>query len=434
MSFLIKSPRGTRDVFVEESYAWNFVLDIMKKQAKLYGFTQVRTPVFEYTELFSRSSGEDSDVVQKEMYTFLDRSGRSLTLRPEGTAGVARAVLELGTLATSSMPCKLFYILPCYRYERPQAGRLREFTQFGVEVFGTTSPLADANILLLAGSIFKALGLSSRVNLKINSVGCRNCRKSYVENLKNYLMENIYDLCPTCVERLKTNPMRVLDCKEESCIELAKSVPSVLEFICANCREHFSELKSLLDSLGVKYIVDNTIVRGLDYYTGTVFEFIFKEEDAEPLTLCGGGRYDDLIEQLGGASTPALGFGIGIDRLMWILEDSFEGPRLPKMPGPDVYIVSADAESKATCLDFARKLVNCGIYAECDIMQRSLASQLKHANKLNAKYSIVIGKNEIKENCAFLKNMSTGTKIKVKLDESFLKEIEEQVKLNSNIF
>lgn len=428
MSFLIKSPRGTRDVFVEESYSWDFVLNIIKRQAKLYGFTQVRTPVFEYTELFSRSSGEDSDVVQKEMYTFLDRSGRSLTLRPEGTAGVARAVLELGTLVTCSMPCKLFYIIPCYRYERPQAGRLREFTQFGVEIFGTSSSLADAEVLLFASSIFKSLGLSDKVKLRINSVGCRECRRSYVENLKSYLMENIYDLCSTCVERLKTNPMRVLDCKNESCINVAGKAPSVLEFICSKCCESFNELKSLLDSLDVKYIVDNTIVRGLDYYTGTVFEFVFKEEDAEPLTICGGGRYDDLIEQLGGASTPALGFGIGMDRLMLILEDNADGLRLPKKPGPDVYVVSAEDDSRAKCLEIARNLRNYGMYAECDIMQRSLASQLKHANKLSSRFSVVIGKDEIKENFAFLKNMSTGVKTKIKLDENFCSVVKEYVK------
>ena len=422
MDFLLRSPRGTKNIFLDDSYQWSFVLDIMKRQANLYGFTQVRTPVFEYTELFSRTAGESSDVVQKEMYTFLDRSGRSLTLRPEGTAGVAKAILELGTLVKHGTPCCLFYILPCYRYEKPQANRLREFTQFGVEIFGSSSPLADAKVLLLGDSIFKSLGLSENIILKLNSVGCNKCRQSYVKALKDYLMENFPNLCITCVERLKSNPMRILDCKSESCKKISKNAPSTLEFLCKDCKEHFTNLRFCLDSLGVRYTVDKTIVRGLDYYTGAVFEFIYKGPFSEKISVCGGGRYNNLIQDLGGQSTPALGFGIGIDRLMLILSTQSEVP-LPKKPGPDVYIVSADSCSQVSCLNLARKLIEYGIVAECDIMERSLTSQLKYANKLNAKFNIVVGKKELDSKKAFLKNMTTGEKFKITLDEHFCTNI-----------
>ena len=418
MGFLIKSPRGTRDIFTEDSYRWDFVLDIMKKQAKMYGFTQVRTPVFEYTELFTRTSGEESDVVQKEMYTFLDRSGRSLALRPEGTAGVARAILEDGTLVKDGVPSCLFYILPCYRYERPQANRLREFTQFGAEIFGSSSPLADSKVILLASSIFKSLNLSSNIYLKLNSVGCRDCRENYIKELKDYLMMNLPNICSVCVERLKTNPMRVLDCKNINCRKIAKEAPSILDFICKDCKEHFSSLQFYLNSLGVSFSVDKTIVRGLDYYTGTVFEFVYKGNFLDKISICGGGRYDNLVKDLGGTSTPALGFGIGLDRLMLVLNSTFE-TNFPKKPGPDIYIVCADDSSKALCLKITRFLIEYGIYTECDIMERSLSSQLRHADKLNSKFSIVIGRNEWESKVAFLKNMISGEETKIFIDENF---------------
>ena len=427
MGFLIKSPRGTRNILTEDSYQWEFVLDLMKKQAKMYGFTQVRTPVFEYTELFTRTSGKESDVVQKEMYTFLDRSGRSITLRPEGTAGVAKAILEQGTLVKDGVPSCLFYILPCYRYEKPQANRLREFTQFGAEIFGSSSPLADAKVILLANSIFKALSLSSNVYLKLNSVGCKKCRKSYIKELKDYLMINLPNICSTCVERLKTNPMRVLDCKNISCKRIAEKAPSTLDFACKDCKEHFSSLQFYLNSLGVRFSVDKTIVRGLDYYTGTVFEFIYKVNSLEKISVCGGGRYDNLVQDLGGTSTPALGFGIGVDRLMLVLNSALK-TTLPKRPGPDVYIVCADNSSRDLCLKMTRFLIDYGIFTECDIMERSLSSQLRHADKLNSKFSIVIGRNEWESNFVFLKNMMSGEKTKIFMDEDFGRTIFKIVK------
>lgn len=419
---LFKSPRGTRDIFFEDSQKFAYVTKILTEQAELYGFTRARTPVFEYEELFRRTSGENSEVVQKEMYTFEDRSGRSLALRPEGTAGIVRAVIQEGLIAKKALPLNIFYILPCYRYERPQFGRYREFTQFGVEMLGTSSYLADVKIISLAESIFKKLSISNRTVLKVNSIGCKECRKNYVAKLKSFLERGDDFFCPDCFSRMRTNPLRVLDCKHENCRAILKSAPSIIDFLCEDCSENFSKVRSCLDDSGVNYTVDPKIVRGLDYYNGVVFEIQLKDVVNSSLALCGGGRYNNLMENLGCTPTGALGFGIGIDRLISVMEDS--EVTMVKEPCVDLFIAYAAETNANFCFCLVKKLLDRGICAAMDVTSRTLNAQLKYSKKLNSRFLLIIGERELTSGKAKIEGTENNLSFDVSLDEYFAEQVE----------
>ncbi|MGN1132796.1 MAG: histidine--tRNA ligase [Ruminococcus sp.] len=418
MADIIKKIKGTEDIMPKDSYRWIFLEDIMRRQANAYGYKEVRTPVFEQTSLFSRGVGETTDVVQKEMYTFSTKGDESITLRPEGTAGAARAFLE-HSVQNDGLPSKQYYLTTCYRYEKPQAGRQREFHQFGIEVFGTQNPSADAEVISLVNGLFEILGLS-KIRLEINSIGCPKCRSKYHEKLREYFSQYKDKLCDTCLGRLERNPMRIIDCKSPVCSEIAKDAPKMIDFLCEECAEHFEKVKSYLDIAGVKYEVNPTIVRGLDYYTKTVFEFVSDNIGAQG-TVCGGGRYDGLIEELGGQHTPSLGCAMGIERLLLLMESS--GVEIPKPDTCDLYIASMGERASLKAFALTEEVRKSGFSAQCDIVGRGLRPQMKFADKIGAKFSLVIGDNEIDENKAEVKNMETGDKTEVSL-ESFAKEFE----------
>ncbi|MGN0459663.1 MAG: histidine--tRNA ligase [Ruminococcus sp.] len=418
MADIIKKIKGTEDIMPKDSYRWIFLEDIMRRQANAYGYKEVRTPVFEQTSLFSRGVGETTDVVQKEMYTFSTKGDESITLRPEGTAGAARAFLE-HSVQNDGLPSKQYYLTTCYRYEKPQAGRQREFHQFGIEVFGTQNPSADAEVISLVNGLFEVLGLS-KIRLEINSIGCPKCRSKYHEKLREYFSQYKDKLCDTCLGRLERNPMRIIDCKSPVCSEIAKDSPKMIDFLCDECAEHFEKVKSYLDIAGVKYEVNPTIVRGLDYYTKTVFEFVSDNIGAQG-TVCGGGRYDGLIEELGGQHTPSLGCAMGIERLLLLMESS--GVEIPKPDTCDLYIASMGERASLKAFALTEEVRKSGFSAQCDIVGRGLRPQMKFADKIGAKFSLVIGDNEIDENKAEVKNMETGDKTAVSL-ESFAKEFE----------
>ncbi len=415
MAILTKKVRGTEDVLPKDSYRWQFVEDIMRKEASAFGYKEIRTPVFEHTKLFSRGVGETTDVVQKEMYTFDTKGGESITLRPEGTAGAARALLE-HAIYNDGLPVKASYFVSCYRYEKPQAGRLREFHQFGLECYGTSNPAADAELICAAKSIFDRLQIKN-LRLELNSIGCPECRKKYHEALKEYFESYKDDLCETCLSRLERNPMRILDCKSPVCSKIADNAPKVLDFLCDECSEHFEAVKSLLTKAGVEYIVNPTIVRGLDYYTKTVFEFVSTDIGAQA-TVCGGGRYDGLIEELGGQHMPSLGFALGIERLLMLMDA--QGIEIEKPNTCDIYIASMGDAAQAKAFELTQKLRSASIYAECDVVGRGLRAQMKYADKIGSKFSLVIGDNEIEENKAKLKNMQSGEQKEISLDDDFL--------------
>ena len=418
MADIIKKIKGTEDIMPKDSYRWIFLEDIMRRQANAYGYKEVRTPVFEQTSLFARGVGETTDVVQKEMYTFSTKGDESITLRPEGTAGAARAFLE-HSVQNDGLPSKQYYLTTCYRYEKPQAGRQREFHQFGVEVFGTQNPSADAEVIALVNGLFEVLGLSN-IRLEINSIGCPKCRSKYHEKLREYFSRYKDKLCDTCLGRLERNPMRIIDCKSPVCSEIAKDAPKMIDFLCEECAEHFEKVKSYLDVAGVKYEVNPTIVRGLDYYTKTVFEFVSDNIGAQG-TVCGGGRYDGLIEELGGQHTPSLGCAMGIERLLLLMESS--GVEIPKPETCDLYIASMGENASLKAFALAEEVRKSGLSAQCDIVGRGLRPQMKFADKIGAKFSLVIGDNEIDENKAEVKNMETGDKTEVSL-QNFAKEFE----------
>ena len=383
---MINIPKGTKDVLPSESYKWQFIENAAREVAKDFNIREIRTPVFEHTELFLRGVGETTDVVTKEMYTFEDKGGRSITLKPEGTAGAARMFIENG-LANAPLPLKAYYIAPCYRYERPQAGRLREFHQFGIEVFGTSAPEADAEVIFAASSFLKKLGIRD-TRLEINSIGCKSCRAEYNRALKDYFRPHLGEMCSTCNERFDKNPLRMIDCKEERCKKITANAPKILDYLCPDCRAHFERVKTLLDGLGVEYAVNPDIVRGLDYYTRTVFEFVSTSIGAQG-TVCGGGRYDGLISELGGGNVPAIGFAAGLERLVLLMENT--GVLFPEAPVPEVYIAGMDDASRAKAFSLVNGLRTQGISAEGDLMARSVKAQLKYADKLGAKYVVVIG-------------------------------------------
>ena len=414
MKLITNGIKGTADVLPSESHKWQFVEDIMRGQAQSYGFKEIRTPVFEHTELFSRSVGDTTDVVQKEMYTFTTKGGESVTLRPEGTAGAARAMLEHG-IYNDGYPIKTYYLTSCYRYENPQKGRQREFHQFGMEVYGAPSYFADAEVICAANSIFERLGVKN-LRLELNSIGCKGCRPNYHKALKEYFASHEEELCDTCRSRLDRNPMRILDCKSPICSEIAKGAPVVTDYLCDDCRTHFEGVKSCLTAVGIDFKVNPTIVRGLDYYTRTVFEFVSDDIGAQG-TVCGGGRYDGLIEELGGQHTPSLGFGMGIERLLLLLDA--QGVVLEEPPVCDIYIAGISDAARIKAFELTEGIRNSSLIAECDIVGRKLKPQMKYADKIEAKFSMVLGDDDLAANKARIKNMTTGTSKEVPLDDKF---------------
>lgn len=411
MALITKAIKGTKDVLPSEVYKNQYIESTCLTVAENFGYKEMRTPVFEHTELFQRGVGDTTDVVQKEMYTFDDKGGRSITLRPEGTAGAARSFLENG-LSNEALPQKICYLTSCYRYEKPQAGRLREFHQFGIECFGATSPLADAEMIALAKQIFDELGVKD-LHLELNSIGCPTCRAEYHKALKEYFASRVDELCDTCRDRLDRNPMRILDCKSPVCSEIAKDAPVVLDYLCDECKEHFEKTKSYLDTMNIEYIVNPQIVRGLDYYTKTVFEFVADSIGAQG-TVCGGGRYDGLIEELGGQHTPSLGFGMGLERLQLVMEA--QGCEFPEPSRPDLFIVAMGDKATLKAVEIAKDMRDEGYSVVYDLNGRSLRAQMKYADKINAKYNVVIGDNEVDTKSAVLKDMATGEQSNISLE------------------
>lgn len=411
MALITKAIKGTKDVLPSEVYKNQYIEATCLTVAENFGYKEMRTPVFEHTELFQRGVGDTTDVVQKEMYTFDDKGGRSITLRPEGTAGAARSFLENG-LSNEALPQKICYLTSCYRYEKPQAGRLREFHQFGIECFGATSPIADAEMIALAKQIFDELGVKD-LHLELNSIGCPTCRAEYHKALKEYFASRVDELCDTCRDRLDRNPMRILDCKSPVCSEIAKDAPIVLDYLCDECKEHFEKTKSYLDAMNIEYIVNPQIVRGLDYYTKTVFEFVADSIGAQG-TVCGGGRYDGLIEELGGQHTPSLGFAMGLERLQLVMEA--QGCEFPEPSRPDLFIVAMGDKAILKAVEIAKDMRDEGYSVVYDLNGRSLRAQMKYADKINAKYNVVIGDNEVDTKSAVLKDMATGEQSDISLE------------------
>ncbi len=401
---LTRAPRGTRDTLPSQIYKWHHVENKIRKLCSCYGYREIRTPVFEHTELFERGVGGTTDIVQKEMYTFTDKGNRSLTLKPEGTASVVRAFIE-HKLYADTLPLKMYYLSPVFRYERPQAGRLREHHQFGVEAFGSQSTSVDTEIIDLAMTLFNTLGINN-LQLNINSIGCPKCRKDYNAALKAYLDNNKESLCGTCKDRLEKNPMRIIDCKEPKCQTLVDKAPLILDYLCGECNSHFEELQHYLKTLDYSYVINPRIVRGLDYYTKTVFEIISNDIGAQG-TVCGGGRYDGLIEECGGPSLPGVGFGLGLERLLMVMEH--QGIEIPEPVYNDVSIVSIGDEGYLKAFSLASRLRAAGVATEIDHMGKSIRAQFKKADKLGSRFCIIIGEEELLKSRFKVKNMLTGS-------------------------
>ena len=410
---MIQKIKGTMDILPEETPLWRYIEGVMREEAEKYGYGEIRTPTFENTELFVRGVGDTTDVVQKEMYTFADRDeGRSISLRPEGTASVVRALIENGK-CSDPMPLKYYYIMSCFRHEKPQAGRSREFVQFGTEMFGSNSPASDATAIALANSVLKRLGLKN-VKLHINSIGCKECRPKYRQALVDYYNANYGCLCDTCKTRLEKNPLRLLDCKNPDCHALAEKAPRTVDYLCESCESNFGLLKSALDAMKIDYVVDPSIVRGLDYYTGTVFEFIAEGIGAQS-TVCGGGRYDGLVSSLGGPEIAGIGFGMGITRLILAMREL--GLDNIEIARPTLYIASLGERAMVKGLEITERLRAEGKYAECDVVGRSLKAQMKYANKKGARYTLIIGDSEVEAGVAQLRDMESGEQREVSLDD-----------------
>lgn len=411
MALVTKAIKGTKDVLPKDAHKNQYIEAICFDIAERFGYKEIRTPVFEHTELFQRGVGDTTDVVQKEMYTFDDKGGRSITLRPEGTAGAVRSYLENG-LCNEALPQKVCYHTSCYRYEKPQAGRLREFHQFGIECFGTASPLADAEIIAVAKSIFDTLEIKD-LSLEINSIGCPTCRAEYHKALKEYFESKKDDLCDTCKDRLDRNPMRILDCKSPVCSAIAEGAPVVIDYLCDECREHFDMVQKYLKAQSIDFTINPKIVRGLDYYTKTVFEFVSNSIGAQG-TVCGGGRYDGLVEELGGQRTASLGFGMGLERLMLLMEA--QNAPFPEPNVADLFIVALGEKATLKAVEIAKDMRAEGFGCLLDLNQRSVRAQMKYADKLGAKFNVVIGDNEVDTGIAKLKNMSTGEETEIALE------------------
>lgn len=408
---MINIPKGTKDMLPSEAYKWHYVEDVARKTAATFGFKEIRTPMFEHTELFLRGVGETTDIVTKEMYTFDDKGGRSMTLRPEGTAGVARCFIENG-LAQGVMPMKAYYIASVFRYEKPQNGRLREHHQFGVELYGSDSPAADAEVIALASSFLKNVGLKS-LELNINSIGCPKCRARFNAALKEYIGANLDGMCAQCKTRFDKNPLRILDCKEDKCREITKNAPNILDYLCDECKNHFEKVKQILESLDISFKVNPGIVRGLDYYTRTVFEFVSTDIGAQG-TVCGGGRYNNLVEEVGGKPTPAVGFGLGLERLLMVLENT------DSLKAEDehtaLYIACMGERAQEFAVKTVMALRQNGVRAETDIMDRGIKAQMKYADRSGAEFVIVLGDDELDKGTAIVKKMSDGTSKECRLD------------------
>ncbi len=405
---MIQKPRGTFDILPDETPVWQFIEKTAKKTAANFGYGEIRTPTFEATELFHRGVGDTTDVVQKEMYTFTDRENRSFTLRPEGTASVARALIENGK-CSDTLPLKLYYMINCFRYEKPQAGRSREFYQFGVEMYGAADAAADADVIALGSEIISKLGIKD-VSLHINSIGCPDCRPQYRQALYDYFKAHEDELCDTCKQRLETNPLRILDCKSHVCSGIAKDAPKSIDHLCDACADHMEKLENHLNEMGIAYEIDTNIVRGLDYYTRTVFEFICTAIGAQS-TVCGGGRYDGLMKQLGGPAMPGIGFAMGITRLILAMKACDALPEVNHTPA--LYIAPMGPAAQCKAAGIVAKLRREGVYAEYDLVARSLKAQMKYADKINAKYTLIIGDNEIETGKAILKNMQESSQIEI---------------------
>ena len=403
----MQAPKGTKDMLPQDAYKWHFVENKFREIAKFYGMREIRTPMFEHTDLFLRGVGDTTDIVQKEMYTFNDKGNRSITLKPEGTAPVVRAFIE-NRLFNEAQPTKLYYAIPCFRYENVQKGRLRQFHQFGTEVFGSKEPSMDAEVIAFAMEFLKSLGLKS-LSLNINNLGCPNCRPKYNEALKKFLEENYDDLCGLCQSRFEKNPMRILDCKEKKCKEITKNAPIILDYVCEECETHFNKVKEYLDVLEIPYEIDPGIVRGLDYYTKTIFEIINAD-----FTVCGGGRYDKLIEELGGPDMPAVGFGMGEERLIMTLDN--ENIEIPKENLFDLYIGARGDEERKVAFKLASDLRVLGVKCEINHMGRSVKAEMKYANKLGASFTTILGEDELNNKKINLKRMSDGEIFEVSLD------------------
>ena len=412
---MIQLVKGTKDIYGAEVRAWQEIEGKMRRICETFGIGEIRTPAFEFTELFARGVGETTDIVQKEMYTFTDDGNRSLTLRPEGTAGVVRAYIEHG-MHNQAQPTKLYYISPTFRCENTQAGRQRQFHQFGIEMLGSYSAAQDAEVITVAITLLEELGVKG-VELRLNSLGCPQCRAKYNQALKDFIGQNLNQLCPTCRDRFERNPLRVLDCKEESCQRIVANAPSVLDCLDEECTAHFQKVQDILTANGIAFTIDPRIVRGLDYYTRTVFEFV-----SGGLTVCGGGRYDGLVEEVGGKPTGAVGFGLGIERLLMILEE--QNGALAETAERDVYIGSMGEAGLLKAQSMTYELRKAGIKADCDTVERSVKAQMKYANKLGAKYSVILGDCEIESGKAELKEMESGEKTEVALADmvALLKE------------
>ncbi len=408
----ISAPKGTHDILPSEIHVWQYVEKKIYEICRNFGYSEIRFPVFEQTDLFNRGVGDTTDVVQKEMYTFTDKGDRSITLRPEGTASTVRSYLE-NNLYNAPAPIKLFYIITCYRYERPQAGRFREFRQFGVENFGSNNALTDAEVISLAMSLLKKLGVED-LTLYINSIGCPDCRKKYNELLRSYLEKRSGELCGLCNDRIGRNPLRVLDCKNPDCKDVISNAPTVDAVLCDDCKEHFDVLKQALTDIGIEFVVDTTLVRGLDYYTKTVFEIKSSDLGAQS-TVCGGGRYDGLVEQLGGASTPGIGFSVGLERLIDILTK--KGLLPENEDKTKLFVASIGSTASEKAFEIVSKMRSMGISAEFDHLGRSVKAQLKYADKLNVEYSAVLGEDEISSGTFSVKNMNTGETKVLKFSE-----------------
>ncbi len=406
-----KAPKGTMDILPEDSYKWQYIETEMRKIANEFGAREIRTPVFEHTELFQRGVGDTTDVVEKEMYTFNDKGDRSITLRPEGTASAVRSFIEHG-MFNNPMPAKLFYIISCYRYEKPQAGRFREFRQFGVEYFGSKSPATDAELMELALTLYKRVGLKD-LSLNINSIGCPTCRKDFNEKLRSFLKENYDNLCDTCKSRFERNPMRIMDCKSPVCKKIVEGAPTLIECICDECREHFESVKKYLETAGIKYNIDPYIVRGLDYYTKTVFEITAKNKNSNN-TICGGGRYDGLVEELGGNPTPACGFAMGMERLLLTMEE--QGVEIKDNTQLKLFIGNIGDANSYVAHKLCCDLRGMGISCDTDHMGKSVKAQLKYANKISCLYTLVIGDDDVKNQKVTIKRMSDGNQTEVMLD------------------
>ena len=407
----IRALRGTKDIFGVDMKAWHNLESVIRDLCTDFGFNEIRTPVFELTNLFQRGVGETTDIVQKEMYTFIDKGKNNITLKPEGTAPTVRAYLEHKMYA-DTQPTKLYYMTPAFRYEKPQAGRQRQFHQFGIELFGAESATADAEVIAIASTLLERLGIK-KVDLHINSLGGPECRAKYNDVLSQFLQEHTEDLCALCQERMVINPLRVLDCKNPNCAEIVKDAPTVLDCLGEECQAHFQELQDLLTQMNIPFKIDPNIVRGLDYYTKTVFEFISNDIGSQG-TVCGGGRYDKLVEEVGGASTPAVGFGAGIERLL-LVQAAENGPMEDK-PSRDIYIGAMGEAALLKVHGLVHTLRQKGISAESDHMKRSVRAQMKYANKIGARFSTIVGDNEIQTGQASLKNMETGETTQVNLD------------------